>query len=155
MKNSTGNSRLPLGKEKKDENLPQKKFFNRPWRDAARSAQPAAGFPQWLRAANLVIGLACLFFGVGTILRACSRKYAIEDKLEELDERNQLVQLKSLSKSFQLTRWISFAMMLAFLVMGKLSGEMSFIGMAVGIALVFPVSLFVEMGTFLYYESKE
>ena len=104
---------------------------------------------------NLVIGLACLFFGVGTILRACSRKYAIEDKLEELDERNQLVQLKSLSKSFQLTRWISFAMMLAFLVMGKLSGEMSFIGMAVGIALVFPVSLFVEMGTFLYYESKE
>ena len=101
---------------------------------------------------NLVIGLACLFFGIGTILRACSRKYAIEDKLEE---RNQLVQLKSLSKSFQLTRWISFAMMLAFLVMGKLSGEMSFIGMAVGIALVFPVSLFVEMGTFLYYESKE
>ena len=80
---------------------------------------------------NLVIGLACLFFGVGTILRACSRK------------------------SFQLTRWISFAMMLAFLVMGKLSGEMSFIGMAVGIALVFPVSLFVEMGTFLYYENRE
>ena len=70
-------------------------------------------------------------------------------------ERNQLVQLKSLSKSFQLTRWISFAMMLAFLAMGKLSGEMSFIGMAVGIALVFPVSLFVEMGTFLYYESRE
>ena len=35
---------------------------------------------------NLVIGLACLFFGVGTILRACSRKYAIEDKLDELDE---------------------------------------------------------------------
>ena len=104
---------------------------------------------------NLVIGLACLFFGIGTILRACSRKYAIEDKLEELDERNQLVQLKSLSKSFQLTRWISFAMMLAFLVMGKLSGEMSFIGMAVGIALVFPVSLFVEMGTFLYYENRE
>ena len=101
---------------------------------------------------NLVIGLACLFFGIGTILRACSRKYAIEDKL---DERNQLVQLKSLSKSFQLTRWISFAMMLAFLVMGKLSGEMSFIGMAVGIALVFPVSLFVEMGTFLYYENRE
>ena len=32
---------------------------------------------------------------------------------------------------------------------------MSFIGMAVGIALVFPVSLFVEMGTFLYYENRE
>lgn len=59
---------------------------------------------------NLVIGLACLFFGVDTILRACSRRYAAEDRLEELDERNQLVQLKSLSKSFQLTRWISFAM---------------------------------------------
>ena len=151
MKNSTGSFRLTSGKENNDENLPQKKFFNRPWRDTARSAQSAAGF----ELSNLVIGLACLFFGIGTILRACSRKYAIEDKLEELDERNQLVQLKSLSKSFQLTRWISFAMMLAFLVMGKLSGEMSFIGMAVGIALVFPVSLFVEMGTFLYYESKE
>ena len=106
---------------------------------------------------NFLIGLGETLLGLLNLLLAFLNGFELSNlvKLEELDERNQLVQLKSLSKSFQLTRWISFAMMLAFLVMGKLSGEMSFIGMAVGIALVFPVSLFVEMGTFLYYESKE
>ena len=45
--------------------------------------------------------------GFGSILRSVSPRMAKEDKLEELDERNRLITLKSKSKSFQLTQIIA------------------------------------------------
>ena len=76
------------------------------------------------------------------------------DKLEELDERNRLIALKSKSKSFQLTQIISFMLMLALLVMGKVSGYEGFIAMGVGLAFAFAISMFSELFTYMYYESK-
>mgnify|MGYP005806841965 FL=1 len=92
--------------------------------------------------------------GFGSILRSVSPRMAKEDKLEELDERNRLITLKSKSKSFQLTQIISFVLMLALLVMGKVTGFEGFIAMGVGLAFAFTVSMFAEIFTYLYYESK-
>lgn len=92
--------------------------------------------------------------GFGSILRSISPRMAKEDKLEELDERNRLITLKSKSKSFQLTQIISFILMLALLVMGKVTGFEGFIAMGVGLAFAFTVSMFAEIFTYLYYESK-
>ena len=92
--------------------------------------------------------------GFGSILRSVSPRMAKEDKLEELDERNRLITLKSKSKSFQLTQIISFILMLALLVMGKVTGFEGFIAMGVGLAYAFTVSMFAEIFTYLYYESK-
>ena len=92
--------------------------------------------------------------GFGSILRSVSPRMAKEDKLEELDERNRLITLKSKSKSFQLTQIISFILMLALLVMGKVTGFEGFIAMGVGLAFAFTVSMFAEIFTYLYYESK-
>lgn len=92
--------------------------------------------------------------GFGSILRSVSPRMAKEDKLEELDERNRLITLKSKSKSFQLTQIISFILMLALLVMGKVTGFEGFIAMGVGLAFTFTVSMFAEIFTYLYYESK-
>ena len=92
--------------------------------------------------------------GFGSILRSISPRMAKEDKLEELDERNRLITLKSKSKSFQLTQIISFVLMLALLVMGKVTGFEGFIAMGVGLAFAFTVSMFAEIFTYLYYESK-
>lgn len=92
--------------------------------------------------------------GFGSILRSVSPRMAKEDKLEELDERNRLITLKSKSKSFQLTQIISFVLMLALLVMGKVTGFEEFIAMGVGLAFAFTVSMFAEIFTYLYYESK-
>lgn len=75
---------------------------------------------------------------------------AKEDKLEELDERNRLIALKSKSKSFQLTQIISFMLMLALLVMGKVSGYEGFIAMGVGLAFAFAISMFSELFTYMY-----
>ena len=92
--------------------------------------------------------------GFGSILRSISPRMAKEDKLEELDERNRLITLKSKSKSFQFTQIISFILMLALLVMGKVTGFEGFIAMGVGLAFAFTVSMFAEIFTYLYYESK-
>ena len=92
--------------------------------------------------------------GFGSILRSVSPRMAKEDKLEELDERNRLITLKSKSKSFQLTQIISFVLMLALLVMRKVTGFEGFIAMGVGLAFAFTVSMFAEIFTYLYYESK-
>ena len=102
---------------------------------------------------SILIG-ALFLFGTGTILRSLSEKLTKEDKLEELDERNQLIQLKSKSKSFRLTQGISFLLMLVFLVMGKVWGYEGFIAMGVGLAFSFTISMFTEIFTYMYYESK-
>ena len=104
---------------------------------------------------NSIILIAALFvLGFGSIMRSISQRMAKEDKLEELDERNRLIALKSKSKSFQLTQIISFVLMLALLVMGKVSGYEGFIAMGVGLAFAFTISMFAEFFTYMYYESK-
>ena len=104
---------------------------------------------------NSIILIAALFvLGFGSIMRSISQRMAKEDKLEELDERNRLIALKSKSKSFRLTQIISFALMLALLVMGKVSGYEGFIAMGVGLAFAFAISMFTEIFTYMYYESK-
>ena len=104
---------------------------------------------------NAIILIVALFaFGFSSIMRSISQRMAKEDQLEELDERNRLIALKSKSKSFWLTQIISFMLMLAFLVMGKVSGYEGFIAIGVGLAFAFTISMFAEIFTYMYYESK-
>ena len=78
---------------------------------------------------GIILIIALYFLGGGIIIRSLSRKYTQEEKLDEMDERNQLIKLKSKSKAFRLTQTISFLLMLALLVMGKISGYDGFISM--------------------------
>lgn len=104
---------------------------------------------------NSIILIAALFvLGFGSIMRSMSQRITKEDKLEELDERNRLITLKSKSKSFQLTQMISFILMLVLLVMGKVFDYEGFIAMGVGLAFAFTISMFAEIFTYMYYESK-
>lgn len=104
---------------------------------------------------NSIILIVALFaMGFGSVIRSMSQRMAKEDKLEELDERNRLIELKSKSKSFRLTQIISFVLMLVLLVMGKVSGYEGFIAMGVGLAFAFSISMFAEIFTYMYYESK-
>ena len=104
---------------------------------------------------NSIILIVVLFvLGFGTIMRSISQRMTKEDKLEELDERNRLITMKSKSKSFRITQIISFMLMLALLVMGKVSGYEGFIAMGVGLAFAFTISMFTEIFTYMYYESK-
>ena len=63
--------------------------------------------------------------GAGSLARSLSQKMSREDKLEERDERNQLIDMKSKSLAFRLTQGISFVLGLLFLVSGAVARYMS------------------------------
>lgn len=118
---------------------------------------------------NLVTGLAnhifdikrillivtLYFMGGGMIIRSLFLKFSREDNLEKMDKQKQLITLKSKSKAFGLTQTISFLLMLGLIVMGKISGYEGFIAMAVGLGFAFSISMFTEIFTSLYYDSKK
>lgn len=103
---------------------------------------------------GIILIAALLLFGSSAILRSLSQQLSREDKLEELDERNRLIELKSKSKAFRLTQAISFFSMLVLLVLGKAAGYDSLLAAGAGLALAFAISMFAEVFTFMYYEER-
>ena len=103
---------------------------------------------------SVIIILALFLFGIGDIMRSLSQKMSREDKVDELDERNQFIALKSKSKAFRLTQIISFILMVILLVAGKTTGYDGFIAIAVGLAFSFSISMFSEIFAYFHYETK-
>ncbi len=100
----------------------------------------------------IILAVLCAVIGVGFILRSFSRELTKADKLDELDERNQLIALKSNSKTSQITQLGCGILTVAFMGMGGGSGNKDFIAMGVGAAFCFTISLFAELFTKVYYE---
>lgn len=103
---------------------------------------------------GIILVTALYLFGFGAVLRSLSKKLTREDKLEELDERNQLIALKSKGKAFVLAEVISFVLMLGLLVMGKVSGNTELIAIGVGLAFAVAILMLTELFTSMYYEEK-
>ena len=101
-----------------------------------------------------VLALVLMALGAGELARSLSKTWTKEDKLEEWDERNRLIDRKAKSRAFQLTQGISFVLMLAMMAMGKVSGSEGFIYIGVGLAFAWSVSMFSELFSYLYYEAK-
>ena len=105
-------------------------------------------------AGDIVLIACLLFFGIGAMLRGTSKRLAREDRLEELDERNRLVELKSNSAAFRLTQAVCFGLMLALLVAGKVSGTQALIAIGVGLAFALSISMLAELGAYFYCEKR-
>ena len=105
-------------------------------------------------AGDIVLIACLLFFGIGALLRGTSQRLAREDRLEELDERNRLVELKSKSAAFRLTQAVCFGLMLALLVAGKVSGTQALIAIGVGLAFALSISMLAELGAYFYREKR-
>lgn len=101
-----------------------------------------------------VLVLALVFLGGSSLLRSLSPKLARQDKIEEQDERNALVQLKTRTSAFRWTRLVSFGLMLSLLIAGAVTGERLLLAVAVGLAFALTVSFFAEFFAALYHESK-
>ena len=101
-----------------------------------------------------VLVLALVLLGGSSLLRSLSPKLARQDKIEEQDERNVLVQLKTRTSAFRWTRLVSFGLMLSLLIAGAVTGERLLLAVAVGLAFALTVSFFAEFFAALYHESK-
>ena len=75
----------------------------------------------WRRDFTLSTGVlvgALLLLGVSSLLRSLSPQLSQQDKIEEQDERNILVNLKTRTSAFRWTRLVSFGLMALLLVAG-------------------------------------
>ena len=101
-----------------------------------------------------VLVLALVLLGGSSLLRGLSPKLARQDKIEEQDERNILVQLKTRTSAFRWTRLVSFGLMLSLLIAGAVTGERLLLAVAVGLAFSLTISFFAEFFAALYHESR-
>ena len=111
----------------------------------------------WRRDFGLSTGIlvgALLLLGVSSLLRSLSPKFSREDKIEERDERNILVNWKTRTSAFRWTRLVSFGLMALLLVAGAVTGEKLLLAIAVGLAFSLTISFFAEFFSALYHESK-
>ena len=111
----------------------------------------------WRRDLDLSAGIlagALLLLGVSSLLRSLSPKLSQQDRIEERDERNVLVKLKTSTSAFRWTRLVSFGLMALLLVAGAVTGEELLLAVAVGLAFSITISFFAEFFSALYHESK-
>lgn len=76
-----------------------------------------------LDASAVVLVVALVLLGGGSLLRGLSPELAREDKIEEQDERNVLVRFKTSASAFRWTRLVSFGLLLALLLAGAVTGR--------------------------------
>ena len=107
-----------------------------------------------LDASAVVLVVALVLLGGGSLLRGLSPKLAREDKIEEQDERNVLVRFKTSASAFRWTRLVSFGLLLALLLAGAVTGEKLLLAVAVGLAFSITISFFAEFFSALYHESN-
>lgn len=67
---------------------------------------------------NTILMALCGIIGLPLLLRSLSREKSRQDQLDDLDERNRLVMLKSKSKSFILTQLVCAILMMLLLGVG-------------------------------------
>lgn len=103
---------------------------------------------------RLVLISVLALFGIFEIRKSLSAKRSREEKLEERDERNQLIDLKSKSRTFQITQGMMFVIMFSAVLAGAWKQNDTILGIGFGLAVMFTLSMLVELITFIYYESK-
>ena len=116
------------------------------------SSPSANGFQaKW----NLILGLIVMAFGIADSARALSRKKTREARIEQMDERNQLVRLASKAKTLDIMQVLLFVVMVASLVGLKKTGYLPFAGMALAAGLFVVLVIFIELFVGMYYEEKK
>lgn len=114
-----------------------------------------AGLIHNLSVKDTVLILILFCFGVSGLLRSLSKQCSRQDRLEEKDERNQLVVVKSRAKAFQIMESYLVISGFLFTLFGVISNEnvLSYIG--IGLLFSWNLSITIEFFTSLYYDKHE
>ncbi len=98
-----------------------------------------------------LIALLCLL-GAASLIRSLSQKYSHTDKVEELDERNRLVKLKSRSQAYYISQFVFLSGEIALCAWGKINDSEPCIYLGLGLMLAFFISLITDFFTWIYYD---
>jgi hypothetical protein len=114
---------------------------------------------QCFRPKSVLICTAALLLGLGLLFRSLSRQCARADRLEELDERNLLIQLRSKGLAFSIVQNALLVLCLLSAAGGVLrssdrEAQLVFGGMLVLSGLLWFLSFLVELLCVIYYERR-
>ena len=101
-----------------------------------------------------IIMVLCLFFGFGVIIRSFSASMSREDKINELDERNNLVKIKSRSTAFLCSEIICAVCLVVCMLGHSLIGEVLSVPMVIAFSIMLSAMLLLELFTAVYYDKK-
>ena len=112
------------------------------------------GIMKGLHAKGAILSILLLLTGAGSLARSLSRKMSREDMVEERDERNRLIDMKTKGLAFRLTEGISYVLGLLFLVSGALAKDDAIVALGLGFILTVTIAMFAEVGAGFHYEKK-
>lgn len=112
------------------------------------------GIMKGLHAKGAILSILLLLTGAGSLARSLSRKMSREDMVEERDERNRLIDMKTKGLAFRLTEGISYVLGLLFLVSGALAKDDAIVALGLGFILTVTIAMFAEVGAWFHYEKK-
>lgn len=101
---------------------------------------------------SVLLMVALFLFGMVEIRRSTSYQMSKQDKIDDLDERNHLIRLKSKSKAFNVTQTVCFILMIAFILLGTIAKELPLTYAGVGLTFGFNISMVAEVISSIYYE---
>ncbi len=93
-----------------------------------------------------------LYFGVDRVVRAVTLEDAQKDLIEERDERNRMVALKSQAMSFRIVQTVSLLLAFFLVLIGGKINQLDLVSAGAGAFLCFVISVFAELFTRKYYE---
>ena len=100
---------------------------------------------------GVLVGLL-LLLGGASVVRSLSPRWSREDKVEERDERNRLVKLKSRSQAYCISQIAFLAAELVLIAWGKTTGQETLIYVGLGLMAAFFISLVTDFFTWVYYD---
>ena len=109
------------------------------------------GFEKW----NTMLAVMCSVFGAGLIVRSMSSNAATADREEENDPHTQMVLLKNRAHAFIIHRYVCLGMTIILLVGGKVLMSDMLIFMGAGVVIVYAISIFLDIATFVFFNRKK
>lgn len=104
---------------------------------------------------NTMLAVMCSVFGAGLIVRSMSSNAATADREEENDPHTQMVLLKNRAHAFIIHRYVCLGITIILLLVGKVLMSDMLIFMGIGVAIVYAISILLDMVTFVFFNQKK
>lgn len=113
------------------------------------------GWTHDFRIRDMVLIFLLFCIGISRLVRSLSKQCSKEDLLEEKDERNQLVNVKTKAKAFQMMQMFLIITGFIAILYGSVLKDDAFLYIALGLLFLWTLSLVAEFFTFIYYDRRE
>ncbi|OFI49492.1 hypothetical protein BG261_02625 [Floricoccus tropicus] len=104
---------------------------------------------------TLVLPIIMLICGFTNIKDAFSKNRTLENKINENDERNQLIKLKSQTMSHKIFSNITITIAILFLLLYFINRNISFLNIFIVASIIWSIINIIDIFTYFYYEKKE